>query len=266
MKRTSGILAFNFLAGWLAAALPTGGLAAAEMTSYEKREADWRNGAIVYQVLVDRFVPSANLEAKRALYPAPKVLRDWSEPAKPGVYLKDAKLNSQELDFWGGDLQSLSTRLDYIRQLGADVLYLNPIHLAYTNHKYDAFDFKEISPEYGTRQEFKQLAAEVHTRGMKLVLDGVFNHMGRNSPSFRMHSIIRRVPGGTGLPSARSLKAVRGCGPAFKTYLNSTWKTRRCGTTFMPPPIPWCAAICAMARMAGGWIQPLNWGKGTCAT
>jgi glycosidase len=112
-------------------------------------------------------------------------LRDWSEPAKTGVYLSDAKLSSQELDFWGGDLQSLSTRLDYIQKLGADVLYLNPIHLAYTNHKYDAFDFKAISPEYGTRAEFRQLAAYVHRRGMKLVLDGVFNHMGRNAPKFQ---------------------------------------------------------------------------------
>jgi glycosidase len=101
------------------------------------------------------------------------------------VYLTDARLNSAELDFWGGDLQSLSTRLAHIQDLGADVLYLNPIHLAYTNHKYDAFDFKEISPEYGTKQEFKQLAADVHQRGMKLVLDGVFNHMGRNAPKFQ---------------------------------------------------------------------------------
>ena len=89
-------------------------------TDFEKRERDWRNGPIVYQVIVDRFVPSANLDAKRALYPAPKVLRDWSEPAKAGVYLTDAKLNSAELDFWGGDLQSLTTRLDHIEALGAD--------------------------------------------------------------------------------------------------------------------------------------------------
>ena len=154
-------------------------------STYDKRELDWRNGAIVYQVLVDRFVPSNHLDAKRQLYPAPKVLHDWSEPAKPGVYLPEGKLNSAELDFWGGDLQSLSTQLDYIKQLGADVLYLNPIHLAYTNHKYDALDFMAISPEYGTRAEFKTLAVDVHQRGMKLVLDGVFNHMGRNSEKFQ---------------------------------------------------------------------------------
>jgi glycosidase len=161
----------------LAAAAPAG--------VYEQREADWRNGAIVYQVLVDRFVPSARLEAKRALYPAPKVLRDWSEPARPGPYLKDAQLAAHELDFWGGDLQSTSTRLDWVQQLGAQVLYLNPIHLAYTNHKYDALDFQQISPEYGTREDFKRLAADAHARGLKVVLDGVFNHMGRNAPKFQ---------------------------------------------------------------------------------
>lgn len=157
----------------------------ASTDNFEKRERDWRNGAIVYQVLVDRFVPSANLNAKRALYPAPKVLRDWSEPSKPGKYLEDAKLSSQELDFWGGDLHSLGTKIDHIQALGAEVLYLNPIHLAYTNHKYDALDFQRISPEYGDRKDFKRLAADAHARGMKVVLDGVFNHMGRNAPKFQ---------------------------------------------------------------------------------
>lgn len=109
-------------------AAPSAGPSSANPTStYERRDKDWRNGAIVYQVLVDRFVPPANLPAKRHLYPAPKVLRDGSAPALPGVYLPEAKLNSQELDFRGGDLQSLATRLDHIQKLGAGVLYLNPI-------------------------------------------------------------------------------------------------------------------------------------------
>ena len=62
----------------LAVALVAPVLAAPPVGVYERREADWRNGAIVYQVLVDRFVPAANLAAKRHLYPAPKVLRDWT--------------------------------------------------------------------------------------------------------------------------------------------------------------------------------------------
>lgn len=153
--------------------------------TFMRREQDWRNGAIVYQVLVDRFAPSTHLDAKRALYPPPKVLRDWSETPKPGVYLPDARLNSQELEFWGGDFASLRSRLDHIQQLGANVLYLNPIHMAYTNHKYDALDFMKISPEFGNRDDFLRLVADVHARDMKLVLDGVFNHMGRNAPIFQ---------------------------------------------------------------------------------
>lgn len=157
----------------------------ASADTYARRERDWRNGAVIYQVLVDRFAPSDRLEAKHGLYPAPRVLRDWSEVPRRGTYLPEERLNSQELDFWGGDLASLRARLDHVEQLGADVLYLNPIHLAYTNHKYDALDFQAISPEFGDRQDFIQLAAEVHARGMRLVLDGVFNHMGRNAPIFQ---------------------------------------------------------------------------------
>jgi glycosidase len=152
---------------------------------YEARERDWRNGAVVYQVFVDRFAPSANLEAKRALYPAPKTLRAWTEEAKKGTYLERERVWSHEIDFWGGDLASTMGKLDHVQQLGADVLYLNPIVLAYTNHKYDALDYLQVSPEYGTREDVKRLAAETKKRGMKLVLDGVFNHMGRNSPKYR---------------------------------------------------------------------------------
>jgi glycosidase len=165
--------------------LAAGALGPAQAGPYEDRERDWRNGAIVYQIIVDRFAPSANLEAKRALYPAPKRLRDWSEAPTPGPYLEAEKLSAHELDFWGGDLASSTAHLDHVQQLGADVLYLNPIHLAYTNHKYDALDFKAISPEYGSRADFKRLAAEAHRRGLKVVLDGVFNHMGRNSAPFK---------------------------------------------------------------------------------
>ncbi len=161
---------------------------------FEKREADWRNGAIVYQVLVDRFAPSANLDAKRALYPAPKKLRDWKEEPRRGTYLENEKLWSHEIDFWGGDIASTMGKLDHVQQLGADVLYLNPIVLAYTNHKYDALDYNAISPEYGTRDDVKRLAAAAKQRGMKLVLDGVFNHMGRNSPKFKQSESNPKSP------------------------------------------------------------------------
>ncbi|MCG2585206.1 glycoside hydrolase family 13 protein [Massilia sp. TS11] len=163
----------------LCAALPA--LAA----DYAKREQDWRNGAVVYQVLPDRFAPAANLAAKKALYPAPKILRSWEDSPKRGSYDPVLKVDSHELEFWGGDLPSIRSRLDYVQDLGADVLYLNPVHLAWTNHKYDALDYQQISPEFGTRADLKALAEDLHRRGMRLVLDGVFNHMGRNAPRFQ---------------------------------------------------------------------------------
>ncbi|GAB4324212.1 MAG: cyclomaltodextrinase [Candidatus Sumerlaeia bacterium] len=149
-----------------------------------RREADWRNGPIVYQVIVDRFAPPDDLDAKRHLYAPPRRLRRWDEKPQPGTYLDDVNVWSHELDFWGGDLVSLRGHLDYLDQLGVDVLYLNPIQRAFTNHKYDAQDYFEVSPEYGTRADVRALAADLHARGMRLVLDGVFNHMGRSSPWF----------------------------------------------------------------------------------
>jgi cyclomaltodextrinase / maltogenic alpha-amylase / neopullulanase len=152
---------------------------------FEAREKDWRNGAVVYQVLVDRFAPPRDLNAKRHLYPAPKVIRQWSEPAARGPYRPEVSVWAHEIDFWGGDLESLRGKLGYVEGLGVDVLYLNPIHAAYTNHKYDAIDFKAISEEYGTRKDLLQLIEATHARKMKIVLDGAFNHMGRSSPAFK---------------------------------------------------------------------------------
>lgn len=152
---------------------------------YQQRAADWRNGAAVYQVLVDRFAPSADLAAKRHLYPAPKRLRSWDELPESGPYVPEAHLYAHEIDFWGGDLASTRAHLDHVAWLGADVLYLNPIHLAYTNHRYDALDYAAVSPELGTRADVALLAQDLHGRGMRLVLDGVFNHMGRNAPVFQ---------------------------------------------------------------------------------
>lgn len=149
------------------------------------READWRIGPVVYHVFVDRFGPPADAEAKRHYYASPRSLKSWDDLPRPGVRVPEVGCHSHELEFWGGDLGSLAARLDHVRQLGAQVLYLNPIHAALTNHKYDAQDFALISPEYGTREDVRRLAAACHDRGMRLMLDGVFNHMGRSAPIFQ---------------------------------------------------------------------------------
>ncbi|HNW33750.1 MAG TPA: alpha-amylase family glycosyl hydrolase, partial [Candidatus Ozemobacteraceae bacterium] len=148
------------------------------------RAADWRNGPVVYQVIVDRFAPSSSLAEKKPLYAAPRRLRDWKETPKQGSYLEKEQVWSHEVDFWGGDFASLRTRLDYLQELGIDVVYLNPIFSSLTNHKYDAWDYHKIDPVYGSRADLAALATDLHRRGLRLVLDGVFNHMGRRSPMF----------------------------------------------------------------------------------
>ncbi len=148
------------------------------------RSRDWRNGAVVYQVMVDRFAPSTRIEEKGHLYASPRRLRRWDEIPAQGTWDEQAQVWTHEVDFWGGDLQSLAGRLDYLQDLGIDVVYLNPIFLSLTNHKYDAWDYHQVDPTLGTRTDVAALAAELHRRGMRLMLDGVFNHMGRRSPMF----------------------------------------------------------------------------------
>ena len=149
------------------------------------RAADWRNGAVVYQVFVDRFAPSLNLTAKLHLYDSPRTLREWSEVPVGGHEDPELGVWTHELDFWGGDLKSLESKMEYIKGLDADVLYLQPIQSGFTNHKYDALDWAEVAPEYGTRQDVIDIADSLHRSGMKLMLDGVFNHVGRRSPKFQ---------------------------------------------------------------------------------
>ncbi|HEY9071194.1 MAG TPA: alpha-amylase family glycosyl hydrolase [Candidatus Ozemobacteraceae bacterium] len=150
-----------------------------------ERAADWRNGPVVYQIIVDRFAPSTRLAGKKSLYAAPRRLRDWKETPQKGSYLEKAGVWSHEVDFWGGDLESLRGKLDYLQELGVDVVYLNPVFSSLTNHKYDAWDYHVVDPVYGSRKDLADLAAELHRRGQRLVLDGVFNHMGLRSPMFQ---------------------------------------------------------------------------------
>lgn len=152
---------------------------------YDERLKNPNMGRIVYQVIVDRFVPAENLADKQSLYAYPRTLKQWHELPKGGSFMADAKYWSHELEFWGGDLKSLMTKLDYLKELDIDMLYLNPIFDSLSNHKYDASDYLKISPEYGDIQDLKALADALHQQNQRLILDGVFNHMGVNSPYFQ---------------------------------------------------------------------------------
>lgn len=111
----------------------------------------------------------------------------WNEkpfkPAGPGEKGdgSDALFNN---DFFGGDLQGLIDKLDYIQGLGANALYLTPVFRAPSNHKYDAADYKQIDPAFGTNADFERLCAEAAKRGIRVIPDTSLNHVGADSPYF----------------------------------------------------------------------------------
>lgn len=84
-------------------------------------------------------------------------------------------------DFFGGDLQGIIDKLDYLEELGINGLYLCPIFTAPSNHKYDTVDYLEVDPHFGDKALFKELVDKAHSRGIRVMLDAVFNHLGASS-------------------------------------------------------------------------------------
>ena len=172
------------------------------------RTPDWAKGAVFYQIFVDRFCngnQSNDVVDREYVYIGEPTVRvqEWNKyPAAMGVR-----------EFYGGDLQGVMCKLDYLQDLGVDAIYLNPIFVSPSNHKYDIQDYDYVDPHYGvivkdegeplregdynnenaskyisrvtdkenleaSNKMFIELVEEVHKRGMKIILDGVFNHCG----------------------------------------------------------------------------------------
>ncbi len=92
-------------------------------------------------------------------------------------------------DYFGGDLAGITQKLAYLKSLGVTVIYMNPIFWAGSNHRYDTRDYAKIDPILGTQKDFQNLTKAAHKQGMKVLLDGVFNHMSSDSPMFdRYHN------------------------------------------------------------------------------
>jgi len=171
--------------GWQIGGLIDGLRGDMQVKVMKSRDADWQMGSTVYQVFVDRFVPpkESQLEKKKAYLQLPRTLHAWNETVPPGEQEPTTKYYSHELAFYGGDLQGVLSKLDYVSSFG-DILYLQPIFEAYSVHKYDTTDYFKIDPGYGTLEDFTELKDALHKRGMQLVLDGVFNHIGIRSHWF----------------------------------------------------------------------------------
>ena len=169
---------------------------------------DWAKGAIFYQIYVDRF---ANGDTSNDV-----LNREYIYINQPSKKIDDWYRYPEEMDvrnFYGGDLQGVLDHLDYLKGLGIDVIYLNPIFVSPSNHKYDIQDYDYIDPHYGkivvdegntlpdwennnmnaskyisrvtdkrnleaSNEFFIHFVEEVHKKGMRVILDGVFNHCG----------------------------------------------------------------------------------------
>jgi hypothetical protein len=150
---------------------------------------EWMRNAVIYQIFPDRFRNGdpSNDPSDDALefYDGLRSIfhETWNEPPvdprQPGEYQ-----NRWNVDFFGGDLAGITDKLDYLQDLGVTAIYLNPIFMARSNHRYDTADFKQIDSTLGTLEDFQTLVAEADKRGMVLILDGVFNHMSSDSPAF----------------------------------------------------------------------------------
>ena len=139
---------------------------------------DWAKGKIMYHIFVDRF----NRGSSEKMVPMDRrnIHEDWNESMQIGPD-KDGIWNN---DFYGGDLKGIIDKLDYIESLGVSILYLSPIVWSQSNHRYDTSDYEKVDPYAGVNEDLKLLCDEAHKRGMKVVLDAVFNHTGSDSKYF----------------------------------------------------------------------------------
>lgn len=132
---------------------------------------EWAQGAVIYQIFPDRFYNGdlSNDPKTGLIHGNPIEFRSWDQlPANP----------PRGADFFGGDLQGVLDKLDYLQELGVQAIYFNPIHEALSNHKYDASDYLKVDDQFGSNELFKSLVDEAKKRGIYVIIDGVFNHTG----------------------------------------------------------------------------------------
>ena len=146
----------------------------------EYKTPEWFKGGVMYQIFPDRFckqgsMPDITGRVRRA---------DWGgipsyRPNEHGKVLNN--------DFFGGNFKGIESKLPYLKALGVTVIYLNPIFEAASNHRYDTSDYLKTDPFLGTEEEFKELVDSAKNLGIRVILDGVFNHTGDNSVYFNKY-------------------------------------------------------------------------------
>ncbi|CAM4372620.1 alpha-glycosidase [Paenibacillus alkaliterrae] len=124
----------------------------------------WVKDAVFYQIFPERFANGDKSNDPEGVLP-------WGGTPTPTNY-------------FGGDLQGVLDHLDYLSKLGVNAIYFNPLFQATTNHKYDTQDYFKVDAHFGTNEKLKELVEACHQRGIRVVLDAVFNHCGNTFPAF----------------------------------------------------------------------------------
>lgn len=127
---------------------------------------DWVKDAVFYQIFPDRFARTAVPSRLNGYTVPPENFQPWGAPPT-------------RHSFQGGDLWGAAEKLDYLADLGVNAIYLNPIFASASNHRYHTFDYYAVDPLLGGNPAFQHFLAEAHKRGMRVILDGVFNHASR---------------------------------------------------------------------------------------
>lgn len=152
-----------------------------QLTVYEETPTpSWFGRGVTYQIFPDRFC--------RLSVPAPAgmigdrwVHENWADIPE---WRPDSQGEVRNRDFFGGSLQGILSKLDDLAAFGVTTLYLNPIFESASNHRYNTADYLAIDPMLGTEADFRQLCREAKSRGIRVILDGVFNHTGSQSRFF----------------------------------------------------------------------------------
>lgn len=148
------------------------------LTKEDHSTPDWFKGEVMYQIFPDRFARGGNLPVREDAIINP----DWDNGIPQFASERGGHLDNNE--FFGGTLYGIAEKLDYIASLGVGVIYLNPIFEAFSNHKYDTADYMNVDEMFGGNKALDTLIKEAEKRGIRIVLDGVFNHTGNDSIYF----------------------------------------------------------------------------------
>ncbi|MBE6573824.1 MAG: glycoside hydrolase family 13 protein [Ruminococcaceae bacterium] len=142
---------------------------------------EWFKGGVMYHTFIDRFYKSGKAEVREDA----ENENDWFAPISQYGVIPGASVKNDL--FYGGDLFGISEKLDYLEGLGVNIIYLSPIFCAASNHKYDTADYLKIDDAFGGEEAFCELVEKAREKGMRVILDGVFNHTGDDSIYFNRY-------------------------------------------------------------------------------